>query len=419
MLKCVLCGAIFPEGVAVCPVCGAGPDQFISMTAVSGAFHMDTDEKFLILGGGIAALSAAEAIRERNATCHITMVTDEPTPPYHRPMLTKALCQNAPPTQVHGEAWYRERSILVVTERAVTALDTRLREAQLGGGIRLRYDKCVYALGARCFIPPIPGADLPEVVAIRTLADAEKVRARIANGARRVVVIGGGVLGLEAAWSLCKAGLTVTVLERDARLMPRQLDAEASKMLLDAARAAGVSVRVGAQTVSIERGADGASVRLSTGENLPADIVIVASGVRANSAIAADAGAATGRAVTVNARMETSLPCVYACGDCAEFGGANVSIWPVAAETGRVAGANAAGDDMRYVPVSSGITFLGMNTSLFAAGDPGIAEGRSYRVEAERDDKAHTLHKRYHAGDALCGVILVGDIRDAKKYTGL
>lgn len=417
MVKCVICGAVFEAGASLCPVCGVGPEHFVPADAPPAAFRRDTNERMLILGGGTAALSAAAAIRERNATCAIVMVTDEPVPPYSRPMLTKAFGEDYPAIALRDEAWYAENNILALTGRTVTAINADAREVTIDGSFRLAYDKCVYALGARCFVPPFPGADLPGTFAIRSLRDARALSGFIESGKKTAVVIGGGVLGLEMAWSLQKNGCCVTVLEMSERLMSRQLDAEASTMLKEAAERVGTRVLTGVKIEKIDGSDHVAAVLLGDGTRLPADLVAIACGVRPNTAVAQAAGAANGRAVSVNERMETSLDRVYACGDCAEVGGVNAAIWPVATEMGRVAGANAAGDLVEYKPVSLAITFSGMGTALYADGAAANPETAT-RIERARDDAAHTLEKRFYVGNRLAGVILLGDIRNAARYAG-
>jgi len=419
MVKCLICGAVFEAGADVCPVCGAGPDYFVPAEREAPAFRRDTGERFLILGGGTAALSAAEAIRERNATCSIVLVTDEPVPPYNRPMLTKALEEDYGHIAIHGDAWYEEHGIIVLTGRRVESVDASAKLVALSGGLRFQYDKCVYALGARCFIPAIDGAQTPGVVSLRCLEDVRHLRALLLSGKRNAVVIGGGVLGLEAAWALRRHDCAVTVLETGDRVMARQLDAEASRMLSDAAEASGVSIRTRAHAERIEGDSHVTGVRLQGGGRIEADLVVVSSGVRSNCAVAQAAGASVDRAVRVNDRMETSLPDVYACGDCAEFGGVNAALWSVATEMGRVAGANAAGEPVAYSPICPGVTFTGMGTTLYAAGDAGFDPAKSYRIEAKREDSGRRLEKLYYEGGRLVGVILFGDTSRAAEFADL
>lgn len=363
MLRCAVCGELLPLDTTICPVCGAGgkdlqPVEINMPDAVPG-----TDAIVLILGGGAAAFHAAQAFRERDRRATVVMLTDEPIPPYHRPMLTKAVHGIPEGFAMRDAAWYAEQNILVLTNNRVQSLDTAKKQVRLAGGEILKYDKCIYALGADCFIPPYPGIELPGVLAIRRLSDIERLRAMLSEGSE-AAVIGGGVLGLEAAWMLREMGLSVTVLEAGDRLMPRQLDPAASETLRDAAEKCGVRVVLGAKTHAILGASRAEGVRLEDGSVISCQIVIVSCGVRANIGVAKDAGIETGRAVVVNERMETGTPSVYACGDCAEYAGANTGIWPVAAEMGRIAGANAAEDALAYRMPEAPMSLVAFGMSL-------------------------------------------------------
>ena len=151
------------------------------------------------------------------------MVTNEPYISYNRPMLTKTLLADVSAKQlvVEKEDWYKENNINVMLNEEVKSLDSNKKEITLASGGVLQYDKCIYALGAECFVPPIKGADKPEVIAIRRIADVEKVR-KLVKTAKNAVVIGGGVLGLEAAWEIKKANCHVSVVEMMPSLMNRQ-----------------------------------------------------------------------------------------------------------------------------------------------------------------------------------------------------
>ena len=210
----------------------------------------------------------------------------------------------------------------------------------------------------------------------------------------------------------------MTVLEMAPVLMGRQLDASAGQMLREISEAQGIEIRTGVQIEAIE-GADAAEgVRLSDGSIIPAELVVISAGVRANAALAKDAGIDTDRAVIVNERMETSLPDIYACGDCAQHEGVNLGIWPQAVEEGTVAGAQAAGDkDAVYKPVSAALSFNGMNTSLFAAGDNGKQPELIYKTVEFRDPARKQYQKYYFRNNRLCGVILLGDTSRMAEMT--
>ncbi len=253
LVKCLVCGEIFPEGMDACPVCGVGAENFVPVEVSESDYQKDTEEKFVVIGNGVAGLNAAKEIRNRNKTCSITMVTNEPYISYNRPMLTKTLLADVSAKQlvVEKEDWYKENNINVMLNEEVKSLDSNKKEITLASGGVLQYDKCIYALGAECFVPPIKGADKPEVIAIRRIADVEKVR-KLVKTAKNAVVIGGGVLGLEAAWEIKKANCHVSVVEMMPSLMNRQLDNDASDMILKAAEKQGIVMKLGATVESIE-----------------------------------------------------------------------------------------------------------------------------------------------------------------------
>ncbi|WP_367566198.1 FAD-dependent oxidoreductase [Lacrimispora sp.] len=416
LVKCLVCGAIFEEGEPVCPVCGVGPEYFTPHEEKEKKFRKDTEEIYIILGNGAAGVSAAEAVRERNATCSIVMVTKEDVLPYSRPMLTKAVMGKDERDELllHEPEWYEEKRILNLTGKKAERIDTKEKEVIFDDGIRLKYDKCIYALGSECFIPPIPGHEKGEVVAIRRLSDIEKINSLLPRS-KKAVVIGGGVLGLEAAWELKKSGLSVTVLEHGSQLMSRQLDQEAGEFLKSLILEKGIEVKFQADTREIEGDDHVTGVRLEGGEVIPADMVVISAGVRANCSLAQEAGASTGRAVVVNEHMETTIPGIYACGDCAEYKGINYAIWPQALEMGKAAGANATGERVSYKTVLASLTFHGMDTSLFAVGDAGKDPEKPYKVSIEKDETQKTYKAYYYQDGRLAGAILIGDTSEMGK----
>lgn len=412
MVKCLICGAVFEDGTAVCPVCGAGPEHFVpAADEPQGPFRQDTEERFLILGGGIAGLKAAEAIRERNATAGIVILSDEPVTPYNRPMLTKAFSDAEVDERfaVHSQDWYRQKQIYCLTGKTVARLSPERRLVSLSDGTEFQYDKCIYALGAECFVPPMPGADLPGVFAIRRLADAVAVRAQ-AQQSKTAVVIGGGVLGLEAAWELKQAGLQVAVVEVADRLMGRQLDLESAAFLRDLIERQGVKTYVAANVSQILGQGKVEAVALSDGTHLAADMVVISCGVRANAGLAKSAGLKTGRGVQVDDHMRTSEATVFACGDCAELDGKGYGVWPEASSMGQVAGANAAGDDCTYTPGFGALSFFGMGTKVYVIGNNGKTTERTETLDLKRDEAAGILRRFTLEDGRLRGAILIGDL---------
>ena len=405
-VRCLVCGAVFDADAEVCPVCGVGPDQFEPVEAEpEPLFRHDTEEIFMILGGGTAALSAAKAIRARNQTASIVLVSEEKALPYNRPMLTKALTQGeiGDNLAIEPETWYTENRVYPMLGYRIESINPQAREVRLAGGIRLAYDKLIYALGARCFVPPFPGADLAGVYAIRSVADAQQVREAV-KAARQAAVIGGGVLGLEAAWALREAGLEVTVIETAPKLLAGKVDDEASALLTAIAGKAGVKIIANAKVERIAGETRAEAVDLADGTKVPADIVVVSCGIRANAAVAEAAGLTIGRAVQVDAHMQTSARRVFACGDCAEYEGLNYGIWPEATQQGEIAGANAAGDSPAYVPEIPALTMNALTTSLYSIGAIGGAD------ECEGQAEGDNLKKLFYKDGKLVGAILIGDV---------
>lgn len=418
LVKCLVCGEIFEEGIEICPVCGVGKENFVPVEVDEVSYKNNTSEFYLILGNGAAGVSAAEAIRERNETCSIVMVSNESVLSYNRPMLTKSMLASFNPSQlaIHDEKWYQDRNIINVLDKTVKSIDTQAKEVAFYDGLKLKYDKCIYALGSECFVPPIPGHDKEQVVAIRRLSDVVKIGKMLPN-VKHAVVIGGGVLGLEAAWELSKAKCRVTIVEVANQLMGRQLDTGAGDMLKDIILDKGMDIRIGANVEEIEGEGAVTGVRLAGGEVIPAELVIVSAGVRANTKIAQEAGIQTDRAIVVDEKMHTNLTDIYACGDCAQYEGINYAIWPQALEMGKVAGANAAGDSVAYETVNAALTFHGMDTALFAIGDNGKNPDIKYKTVEFKDPMKMIYEKYYFSNNRLCGAILLGDTSKMVKVT--
>lgn len=418
LVKCLVCGAVFDSSIEICPVCGVGQENFVEVDAEETEFSNDTKNYYVILGNGAAGHYAAEAIRKRDRTGTIIMISNEPYRTYNRPMLTKSIMADLDEEQiaVEGESWYRENKIYQILDHEVVKIDVKAKEVYLDDGNKYHYTKLIYALGSECFIPPIQGIDKEGVFAVRRLEDTKKISERLKE-TRNAVVIGGGVLGLEAAWELKKANCDVTVLELAPVLMGRQLDKAAGDMLKKISEGQGIQIHTGVQIEALEGEEKVSGVRLADGTVIPAELVIVSCGVRANTGIAKEAGIDIERAVIVNEKMETNIPDIYACGDCAQYEGINYAIWPQAVEEGKVAGAQAAGDDITYTTVPAALSFHGMNTALFSAGDNGQNPNLIYKTVEFKDETKKQYQKYYFLNNRLCGVILIGDTSRMAEMT--
>lgn len=408
-VKCLVCGEIFDASLGICPVCGVGLEQCVAVDEELLLFRKDTNNRYVILGGGIAALSAAEAIRSRDKTGAILMISAEPHLPINRPMLTKdmkAVMTEPESLYVHDREWFDEQNISLRLGCTVTGLGIQEKTVKTADGERIPYDKLIYAMGAECFVPPIPGRDKQGVITIRHLSDTAKLGQWLST-AKTAVVIGGGVLGLEAASELMRAGIKVTILEAAAQIIGRQVDEISSAFLRHTIVSMGAACYEGISIAAIEGDEWVTGVRLADGRVFTADFVVVSCGNRANVQVAKDAGIAVERAIVVNERMETSVSDVFACGDCAQFDGVNYQLWQEASTQGKIAGANAAGDTAAYTNQLLGLNLEGFGTTLFAIGDPGKRTDIPYRTVNVWDDVIGRRETYWFYGGSLQGAVLI------------
>jgi nitrite reductase (NADH) large subunit len=367
--------------------------------------------RYVIIGNGVAANSAAEAIRQRDGDGSIVMLSRSRHNYYYVPALPEYLAgeKTISSFTLHDDAWYEKHDIEQHLAIEVTRIDSHEKAVVTATGERFAYDRLLLATGGRSFVPPIPGADLDGVLTLRTIDDADRILARMGS-ARRLVVIGGGLLGIEAGNGLRKRGIEVEVIETFPRLLPRQTDPAAAELLKKQLEEMGFRFILGAKPVEIFTGAAGLAVRLEDGREIPSGSgVLISAGVRPEAALATALGLEMGLAVKVNDRMETGHGDIYAAGDLVEHRGRYYGIWPAATAQGRVAGLNMAGGSAEYggsVP-SNRLKVAGVD--LLAAGelDP----------EGSRDALLSTAGGHYRKlvldTDVIIGAVLLGDIRGA------
>ncbi|WP_193214537.1 FAD-dependent oxidoreductase [Luteolibacter marinus] len=275
----------------------------------------------VVAGNGIASLRFCEEAIACGLTrkFKITILGGEKLPAYDRVRLSQYVkARSADPLLFHSESWYRDNGIALFTGDPVAAIYPEAHKIVTGSGREHFYDELVLATGSSAFVPPIPGTDLPGVFVYRTVDDLDAI-IRFASGKKSAAVIGGGLLGLEAAQALDELGLETTILERSAFPMPRQLNAAAGKLVSEKIRKLGLELRTGFSTREISRA--GGQLRM-TGQNgveLTTDLIVISTGILPNSAIAAEAGLACGvrGGVIVDDQLRTSDPHIHAVGECA------------------------------------------------------------------------------------------------------
>ncbi|MFO7598427.1 MAG: FAD-dependent oxidoreductase [Candidatus Desulfacyla sp.] len=369
---------------------------------------------YLIVGNGVAGTTAAETIRKEDKNGPITILTDEDIPFYYRIRLSEYLSGDLSEQDLvaKGASWYLDQGIDLKLNVRVVGAEPREKRAILKNGERISYDSLLIATGSHSFVPPIKGADKKGVFALRSIRDARDISA-YGKEIEEVVLIGGGLLGLEAGNALRKKGKKVKVVEFFPRLLPRQLDVEGAKRLRKMLEGMGFSFRLGAKTEQISGQDRVDGVLLEGGENLSAEMVIISAGVRPNMALAESLGLDRDKGIRVNERMETSQSGVYAAGDVAEFKGIPYGIWPAATEQGKIAGANMAGGAMVYQGTTMSNTLKVAGVDLASAGN--IDADNELRARVATDEGVYK--KLVMDNGRIVGCIMLGDTKGFTKIT--
>ncbi|MBX3575449.1 MAG: FAD-dependent oxidoreductase [Mesorhizobium sp.] len=283
--------------------------------------------KVVVVGGGHAAVELAAALRQKGFGGAIDIVSEEPGLPYQRPPLSKDYMKRpGNPLLLRPEQFYSSQAITLHSGQRVTSINRAARKVHMEGGSDLSYDHLVLATGARNLKPELSGIDHPDVVELRTLADAERIVARIGSW-KRVAIIGGGFIGLEAAGLFAEMGIAVDVVELAPRLMQRAVSPPISDWFLEFHRRKGVRFHMPRRVVSIRHGADVVRLTLSDRSTIETDAVVLAAGVVPNTSLAVNAGLAVANGIVVDAHLATADPSVSAVGDCACFPSSQLSLF--------------------------------------------------------------------------------------------
>ena len=410
--RCTVCGQVYQgtEPPPVCPACGASQENFVQVPEEEVEFTSSTPYSVIIIGSGAAAVAAAEAARKRNQVCSIRIISEDSHLPYYRPALSDLLAEDLSDEElfIHPESWYRDNNIELILGTKIMEIDISGKSVKAEDGRQFLYDRLVIATGSRSnVLPSLPGFNKEGVFTLRSLDDCLRLK-EFAKKSRAAVIVGGGVLGLEAAWAFRQVGLEVTVIENAPRLLPRQLDESGSKILEEAVLKSGVNVVRGAALEEVVGEDKVAGVKLSDGRILPADIVLFSIGVTPNTELAKAAGIEVNRGIVVDSRMSTSAADVFSAGDVAEFSGTVSGLWPQALEQGRVAGACAVGDWQEYKPGILATYLDAFGITVFAAGDVGSNPETIYKTVEVRDPAQNSYKKYYFVDGVLKGAVVIG-----------
>jgi len=374
--------------------------------------------RLVVVGGGMAGMATVEAVLAHApagaASWDVTIVGAEPDAPYNRVLLSQLLTGQVGDAELalRHPQWFTDRGVRLRLGTAARLVDPATRTVELADGEVLGYDDLVLATGSQPFVPPVPGADLPGVHVFRTRADARAIMAATA-GARRAVVIGGGLLGLEAARGLRERGVHTTVVHLVDRLMEQQLDAPAASLLQRALRDLRIGVRCNARTEALAGDGRVERVVLADGEELPADLVVIAAGIRPDVDLARTAGLEVDRGILVDDELRTSVPGIRAVGECAEHRGSTYGLWAPLLEQARALGASLAGRPAAFLGAEPATTLKVAGIELFCCGRVTAAE-RDEEVLALDTRRGRYRRLLVDEEGRLAGAILLGDLRDAR-----
>jgi nitrite reductase (NADH) large subunit len=377
--------------------------------------------RLVVVGNGMAGMRTVEELLARApGRFDITVIGAEPGPNYNRILLSAVLAGEKARDEIviNPCSWYDEHGIALIAGNRVTAIDRTARCVTLADGAVLPYDKLLLATGSKPLAPPIPGLRLPNVRAFRDVADVEAM-IEAARSHRRAVVIGGGLLGLEAAWGLKRRGMSVALVHLMPTLMERQLDAAAGTLLHRELDARGIAFFINSQAEGIIGSERAEAVLLADGRQIAADIVVLAVGISPNIDLARTADLDVNRGILVGDDMRTSDPDIHAVGECIEHNGQVFGLVALIWEHARVCGARLAGDDAAiYVPQPPFTSLKITGIDVFSAG--ALAAAGEDDEEITLHDARGGLYKKVILRDnKVVGCVLYGSATDGPWYVEL
>jgi nitrite reductase (NADH) large subunit len=370
-------------------------------------------EKLIVIGNGMAGIACLEQILRHKPNFEVTVFGDETHPNYNRIQLSAVLAgeKRMDELTLNPLDWYVENDITLRLGIRIVSIDAKKRTVTGDDGSVTEWDKLLIATGSSAFIPPIAGIDKPGVRPFRDMADTRMLLEWSAPG-KRAVVIGGGLLGLEAARGLQVQGCDVTVVHLSPTLMDRQLDGTAGSYLEQQMRGLGIRVLLNRRTTAILGDERVQAVEFEDGEIVPADLVVVAAGIRPNADLGRQAGLETNRGIVVNDFMETSHPAIFAVGECVEHRGETYGLIGPLLEQGKVLASTITGNrGPEYTGSFTAAKLKVMGVDVFSAGE----------IEGEEvvrfDDPALGIYRKLILKNGkLAGVIMVGDVGDSARY---
>lgn len=370
--------------------------------------------KTIIIGGSGAGITCADTLRKHDAEMEITVVGKENILPYYRVQLSHMLCKEevGQGFYLKDRKYYEEKNIDLLIGREVININKFNKEITLDDGTTQKYDKLVFAVGSNNFVPPIEGIQNRGVFNLRNFSDLININTHMKDK-QKVVIIGGGLLGIEAAWAFRNAGKDVTILEFAPRLMARQLSEKASELVEAEIRRCGIKVFTGKSTNSIIGNGVVEKLELVSGEIIEADAVLFSIGIRPELKLAKDVELKIDKSIVVNEKMETSEKDIFAIGDCVEVNGLCLGIWPLAVQTGKIAAMSILGKEESFVVNPPMVILKALEIGVYSAGDIylndnqiELGDSNNYKLFTFKDNR-------------LTGVNLIGDTKLSTKVMSM
>ncbi|WP_339169056.1 nitrite reductase large subunit NirB [Paenibacillus sp. FSL H7-0943] len=376
-------------------------------------------EKLVLVGNGMAGIGTLEQILKLGGAYDITVFGSEPHPNYNRIMLSYVLEGSKTINDIilNDWNWYEDNNITLHTATTVTRIDEHSKQVIADNGMAVSYDKVIIATGSNSFILPVPGCDKEGVVGFRDIADCDAMLAA-AKQYNKAAVIGGGLLGLEAAKGLVNLGMDVTVVHLMEDLMERQLDRNASSMLQAELERQGVKFAMGKQTVELTGEQRVSGLQFSDGTSLAADFVVMAVGIKPNITVAKESGIAVNRGIVVDDYLQTSMQNVYSIGECAEHRGVCYGLVAPLFEQGMVLAKHLCGSDTNPYEGSVVSTKLKISgVDVFSAGE--FMDSPEHTVISSKDEWKRTYKKILLKDNVIVGAVLFGDVTESANLQKL
>ncbi|SCL94607.1 NAD(P)/FAD-dependent oxidoreductase [Sporanaerobacter sp. PP17-6a] len=374
---------------------------------------MNEKYKYLIIGNGISCLSAIREIRKNDKEGTIAVISKEPYLTYYRIKLTECISKDFKDEEllVNKQEWYDERKVKVVLNKIAKKINVTESSIELDDGMEIFYEKLLLAVGSSPFFPPIIRKCEDGVFALRTIEDLRHIKEYF-NHCKSITVIGGGLLGLEAAWSIKNLQKEVNVIEFSPFLLPNQLDEEISRKLERKLFDMGINIYLNSSCEEILGEDEVNGIKLKNNGEIHTDAVLFSTGVRSNLGLVKETDIDFDRGIKVDSHMRTNLKNIYAAGDAAQVDGKVLALWSAGNEQGKVAGANMSGGEREYTSAIPYTTLEIGDVSLFSAGNIKIYDD----LYEFRDENNGIHHKLFSCDGKITGVILFGDIKGMNKF---